>query len=302
MSMRVGVDVGGTKIAVGLVSDDGTILRKSTITSAPGSPQSTIADIANEIRALTDAQGLSVSEVDGVGLGFAGTVDSPRGRVRTSANLKWTDVDVCGPLSRILGVPVRIVNDADAAAWGECRFGAARRYSSVVAITVGTGIGGAAIIGGTLLEGRHGLLAEFGHMTLVPDGLPCGCGRFGCWEQYCSGTRLSALAAERLPGTDRGPATGRDAGVAALLGNEVAVGIFEEIGAYLGAGLANLAMAFDPDLFLIGGGVSEAGELLLGPTRREYARQMGLGGFPCADVVPALLGNDAGLIGAADLA
>ncbi|WP_460998609.1 ROK family protein [Trueperella pyogenes] len=301
MSIRVGVDVGGTKIAIGLV-EGGAILRKSTIAPAAGSPQTTLSAIASEIRALLGAQGCGLHEVTGVGLGFAGTIDSARGRVRHSANLKWSDVDVSGPLARMLDLPIRIVNDADAAAWGEYRFGAARSHSSLVAITVGTGIGGAAIIGGRLLQGRHGLHAEFGHMVLVPQGRACGCGRVGCWEQYCSGTRLSALAGERLAATDSRRATGRDATLAARAGDDVAVGIFEEIGTYLGAGLANLAMAFDPDLFLIGGGVSEAGELLLGPARREYARQMGLGGFPCVDVVAASLGNDAGLIGAADLA
>ncbi|MDY5402932.1 MAG: ROK family protein [Trueperella sp.] len=297
--MRVGIDVGGTKIAVGLV-DGGNILAKERFASYPGAPQSTIADMAREVEALVSAHGLGLDQIEGVGVGFAGTVDSGAGVVRTSANLRWTDVDVRTPLSSALGLPVRLVNDADAAAWAEYRFGAARGYDSVVAITVGTGIGGALIFGDRVFEGRHGLAGELGHFTYEPGGLPCGCGRVGCWEQYCSGSRMNALAAERLPATN-GLATARDVDPLAHAGDPVALGIFEEIGTALGAGMASLGMIFDPDLFLIGGGVSESGELLLEPTRREYTRQMGLGGFPCAKIVAASLGNDAGIIGAADL-
>lgn len=291
MKVRIGVDIGGTKIALGAVDADGNILKKTTFPTTPAAPEATINEIIAQIQALD-------VDAESVGIGVAGTIRPDTFEVIQAANLRWHSVDLVGPIEKAIGAPVRVVNDADAAGWGEYKFGAGAGKSSAVTVTVGTGIGGAAVIGDRLLSGASGLAAEFGHFILVPGGLPCGCGRRGCWEQYCSGSRITALAAQRMGDVPLGG--GKIVTERARQGDEVALSIFEEVGDYLGQGLANLVMILDPDVFVIGGGVSEAGELLLAPARkalREY-----LGDFEAkAEVVAAKIGQDAGLIGAADL-
>ena len=207
-------------------------------------------------------------------------------------------------------------NDANAAAWGEFRFGAGRDAHDLVAVTVGTGIGGGIVLSDRLVRGAFGMAAEFGHLVRVPDGRLCGCGKRGCWEQYASGNALlrkaRELAAERRneahtlldlgDGTPEG-VTGKHITVAARDGDPVALEAFSRIGRWLGTGLADVAALLDPAMFVIGGGVSEAGELLLAPTRVAFVSALVAAGHrPHAQVVAAELGNDAGLVGAADLA
>jgi glucokinase len=215
-----------------------------------------------------------------------------------------------------VGLPVVVENDANAAAWAEWRFGAAVAEPVVLCVNLGTGIGGAIVVNGQLWRGGWGMAGEFGHMTVQPDGHRCECGNRGCWEQYASGNALvreaRELAAanspvaqawlERAEG-DASAITGSVLMQAAKGGDPAAVELFEDIGQWLGLGLAGLAAAFDPTVFVIGGGVSEAGELLLEPARRSFSRNLtGRGYRPEAAIVAAQLGNDAGFIGAADLA
>jgi glucokinase len=211
--------------------------------------------------------------------------------------------------------PLVVENDANAAAWAEYRFGAARGRPVVVCVTLGTGIGGGLVIDGTVYRGAYGLAGEWGHMTVVPDGRRCACGNAGCWEMYASGRALARDAkelAEQAPVAaaamvERAGSiealTGPIVTAAATAGDSAAVSLCTTMGRWLGRGLANLAASLDPSIFVIGGGVSEAGELLVGPARAEFAHTLtGRGHRPQADVSLAQLGAEAGLVGAADLA
>jgi glucokinase len=231
-------------------------------------------------------------------------------------NLAWRDEPLQAALQRRLGLAVVIENDANAAAWAEVRFGAGRGAEHVVALTVGTGIGGGIVLGGQLLRGQFGAAAEFGHVTVVPNGRCCGCGLRGCWEQYVSGRALLREAHELLRGSPE-PAselvrracgrlenlTGEMITAAALAGDAAALRCFEVVGTWLGRGLAGLAAILDPGLFIIGGGVSAAGEVLRAPTCASFEESLtGHGYRPLAELRIAELGPDAGLVGAADLA
>ena len=190
-------------------------------------------------------------------------------------------------------------NDANAMAWAEYRFGAGVGVSSLVALTVGTGIGAGLVLDGHLYRGAFGMAGEPGHLRVVPDGLPCGCGNRGCWEQYCSGRALVREAAARGGPWTEGPAVT----LAAQSGHREAIAAFVAVGTWLGQGLADVSAVLDPGRFVIGGGVGAAGDLLLEPARRRFADVLiGRGYRPIPDIVPASLGVDAGLIGAADLA
>jgi glucokinase len=229
----------------------------------------------------------------------------------------WKDAEPLKELvERRVGLPVVVENDANAAAWGEAVFGGGRGERFIVCVTVGTGIGGGIVVDGELYRGRWGIAAEVGHYRVEPNGRPCGCGNRGCWEQYASGNALvrearwrsaeqredAALMLSLGDGTPEG-VVGAHITEAARLGDPVAIASFEACGKWLGQGLADLSAILDPGCFVIGGGVSEAGELLLGPARRAYTEALtGRAHRPHAEVRPALLGNDAGLVGAADLA
>ncbi len=311
-SYTAGVDIGGTKIAVGVVSEDGELVdskRKST----PVRDADAVLDVIVEL-----VQAFGDYDIAAVGIGVAGLVDSGRSRVIFAPNLGWVEEPLRQQVERAVGLPTVIENDANAAAWGEYRFGAGRRRGDhdLIMVTVGTGIGGGIILGGVLQRGANGVGAEFGHLRLVPDGRLCGCGRHGCWEQYASGNALvrtaRGLAAERRPeaalmlslgdGTPEG-VQGPHVTDAAQRGDEVAIEAFEVVGAWLARGMVEVATLLDPAAFVVGGGVVEAGDLLLAPTKREYAAQLvARSQRPMTDIVPAELGNLAGIVGAADLA
>ena len=311
-SYTAGVDIGGTKIAVGIVAPDGTLVdqnRKSTPVRDPDAVLEVIVELLDEF---------SQYEIEAVGIGVAGLIDSTRSRVIFAPNLGWVEEPLRQQVERAVGLPTVIENDANAAAWGEYRFGAGRGRDKgdLIMVTVGTGIGGGIVLGGVLQRGANGVGAEFGHLRLVPDGRLCGCGRHGCWEQYASGNALvrtaRGLASERRPeaGVLLGLGDGTPEGVqgthvteAAQRGDEVAIEAFEVVGAWLARGMVEVATLLDPAAFVIGGGVIEAGDLLLGPAKREYAAQLvARAQRPMTDIVAAELGNPAGIVGAADLA
>jgi glucokinase len=311
MGLTIGVDVGGTKVAAGVVDEDGQIvtkLKRFTPAASPGGTIGVIADVVNEL--------LAEYEVEAVGIGAAGFVDQTRSTVLFAPNLAWRDQPVKKQVEDRIGRPVVVENDANAAAWAEAKLGAARGLEQVFLITVGTGIGAGVVLDGRLYRGRFGSAGEPGHYRVVPEGRLCGCGNRGCWEQYCSGSALVAEArdfarrtpeaAARLLQLGGGTAEGIDGPTvtkAAREGDIAATRCFDIVGGWLGTGLADLAAILDPGCFVIGGGVSEAGELLLGPARAAY--ENGLTGRThreFADIRLAELGPDAGLIGAADLA
>ena len=311
--LTVGVDIGGTKVAAGVVDGEGRVLdqlRRETPhrTKSPRVVEDTIAD------AVTTLAGRH--SIHAVGIGAAGFVDAGRATVVFSPHLSWRDEPLRDALSRRLRLPVVVENDANASAWAEWRFGAGRGEDQLVVVNLGTGIGGAVVSGGAIQRGRYGMAGEFGHIQVVPGGIRCECGNRGCWEQYASGNALvrearelananSPVAQGLLARVDGDPAriTGMVVTEAAQDGDLAAVELFQEVGHWLGVGIANLAAAYDPGRFVIGGGVSEAGELLLAPAREAFRRSLTGRGFrPEADIVRAQMGNDAGLIGAADLA
>ncbi|MCF2531244.1 ROK family glucokinase [Yinghuangia soli] len=310
MGLTIGVDIGGTKILAGVVDAAGVVLDRVKVPT-PGEPDAVAEAIGDAVRHLCQDR-----EVEAVGLGAAGFIAADRATVMFSANVSaWVDEPLRDRIQALTGLPVVVENDANAAAWAEVRFGAGVGHDDVVCLTVGTGIGGAIVQDGRLVRGRHGIAGEPGHMRVVPDGLPCGCGNYGCWEQYASGNALTRFARERAAGEPHAAekllafGDGTPEGIrgphvtqAARLGDPVALAAFTDIGEWLGQGMADLAALLDPSAFVLGGGVSEAGDLLLQPTLAAYQRVLTRGHRPGAEVLVAKLGPEAGLVGAADLA
>jgi glucokinase len=310
-TLAIGVDIGGTKILAGVVDLGGRIVaqtRRETPADDPSKTQDTIADAVRELT--------SSYSVVGIGLGAAGFVDARRSTVMFAPNLAWRDEHLRESLEERLGLPVVVENDANAAAWAEVQFGAARGETHVVILTIGTGIGGGIVLDGELYRGRYGVAAEVGHLNIVPDGRRCGCGLQGCWEQYGSGRALVQEAQEqatvspsmsrellRLAGGRAEDITGHMVTAAARSGDVAALQCFDELGKWLGRGMAQLAAVLDPGMFVIAGGVSEAGEMLRAPVEAILRKNLtGRGHRPTAQVRIAELGNEAGLVGAADLA
>jgi glucokinase len=311
MPLAIGVDIGGTKVAGGVVDDEGRVIdtaRRDTPGHDVDETERVIAEVVGELAKRHD--------VVAVGIGAAGWIANDRATVLFSPHLAWRNEPLRDALADRIGSPVTVENDANAAAWAEYRFGAAQGARVVVCVTLGTGIGGGLVVSGVLYRGAYGVGTEYGHMTVVPDGRRCACGNRGCWEMYASGTALardareladiSPVAAHRLlelAGGDRANLTGPLVTQAAREGDPAAVEIYTTMGRWLGRGLANLAAIIDPVVFVIGGGVSEAGDLLIVPARDTFRHSLTGRGFrPAADVKLARLGPEAGLVGAADLA
>ncbi|MFI0819171.1 ROK family glucokinase [Streptomyces sp. NPDC021098] len=310
MGLTIGVDIGGTKIAAGVVDEEGSILETSKVPTPP-TPEGVVDAIADAVRKVSTGH-----DVEAVGIGAAGYVDDKRATVLFAPNINWRHEALKDKVEQRVGLPVVVENDANAAAWGEYRFGAGAGHDDVVCITLGTGLGGGIIIGGKLHRGRFGVAAEFGHIRVVPDGLLCGCGSQGCWEQYASGRALVRYAQQRANATPEnaelllglGDGTpeniqGKHISDAARQGDPVAIDSFRELARWAGAGLADLASLFDPSAFIVGGGVSDEGDLVLEPIRKSFRRWLvGNQWRPHAQVLAAQLGGKAGLVGAADLA
>ncbi|MEU3350437.1 ROK family glucokinase [Streptomyces sp. NPDC037389] len=310
MGLTIGVDIGGTKIAAGVVDEEGSILATCKVPT-PDTSEGVIDAIADAVRTVSEG-----FEVEAVGIGAAGYVDDKRATVLFAPNINWRHEALKDKVEQRVGLPVVVENDANAAAWGEYRFGAGQGHDDVICITLGTGLGGGIIIGNKLRRGRFGVAAEFGHIRVVPDGLLCGCGSQGCWEQYASGRALVRYAKQRAQATPEnaeillGMGDGTPEGIegkhisdAARQGDPVAIDSFRELARWAGAGLADLASLFDPSAFIVGGGVSDEGDLVLDPIRKSFRRWLVGGQWrPHAQVLAAQLGGKAGLVGAADLA
>jgi glucokinase len=310
VTLAIGIDIGGTKVAAGVVDDNGAVLARARRRTPSRDPAHLVDVVGEIVRQL-----LADHDVACVGVGAAGWVDAERRTVLFAPNLAWRDTPLRDEIAEKVDLPVIVENDANAAAWGEFRFGAGAGARDVVAVTIGTGIGGGLILDGELYRGAFGIAGEPGHMRVVPGGRLCGCGNHGCWEQYCSGTALVRAAQEiatqrpqdgqrlRQIAGDLDAIDGPAVMSAAQEGDPAAVDCFQEVGRWLGQGLADLAAILDPSRFVVGGGVADAGDLLLGPARDTFSSvPSGRGHRPAADIVGARLGSEAGLIGAADLA
>jgi glucokinase len=310
--LTIGVDVGGTKIAAGVVDGAGAVIDQVRVSTPGAGGQAVEAAIYEAVNELLSRH----PEVSAVGLAVAGFVDQHRSTLRFAPNLPLRDV----PLREVVGLlvkrPVVVENDANAAAWGEYRFGGGRGAQDVIMITVGTGLGGGIVLGGQLYRGAFGAAAELGHVRMVPGGLKCGCGNRGCWEQYASGSALvrearvlararpaDAAALLELSGGSVEAIDGMMVTTAATQGDPAAIGLLAELGRWLGEGIADLADVLDPAVVVVGGGVCAAGDLLLDPARQAYHESLSASAYrPHLSIVTAELGNGAGLVGAADLA
>lgn len=309
----IGVDIGGTKIAAGVVDEDGNILAKVTRATEP-------QDVASIDRAIADAvTELGASyEYGAIGLAAAGFVSSDREHVAYAPNLAWRNYPLASSVRAILGteVPIVVENDANAAGWAEYKFGAGKGARNFALLTIGTGLGGALVVDGRLVRGAWGFAAELGHIMMVPGGHSCGCGHRGCWEQYASGSALVREA--RLAGVERPVRAARLLELAdgsvdnikgqyvtalAQEGDELAIELLAELGQWIGKGCSNLASVLDPEIYVIGGGVVEAGDFLIRPAQEAYEAALpAISVRTIAPIVAAHLRNDAGIVGAAALA
>jgi glucokinase len=310
MALTIGVDVGGTKIAAGVVDESGVIVehvRRRSPAADPGKMQEAIADAVADL--------CRRHEVAAVGVGAAGFIDAARSTVLIAPNLAWRDEPLRAELERRTDLPVVVENDANAAAWGEFQYGAGHDVDDLLLVTVGTGVGGGLVLDGELYRGAFGVAAEIGHMRVMPNGRKCGCGQLGCWEQYASGNALLRTVREEAEGSARAAAlleraggevediTGQMITMAAEEGDEYAKEKVHEIGRWLGEGIATLAAILDPASVAIGGGVAEAGDLVMDPAVDAFRQTLtGHGHRPELEIRLAQLGNAAGLVGAADLA
>ena len=312
MGFTIGVDVGGTKVLGGVVNDEGVVVqtaRRDTPREGGAALTQAIADVAQEL--------MEDFTINSVGVSAAGFVSSDRRTMLAAPNIVgWNGVDLDSALTQLLKLPVVIENDANSAAWGEARFGAGRGKEHILMLTVGTGIGGGLVVNGDLYRGAFGVAAEIGHLCVARDGHLCGCGARGCFEQYASGNALLRHAREAIAespelardllsrgdGTIDG-VTGKAITEAAREGDSLALAAFNTTGQWLGAGIASLSVILDPQCVVIGGGVIDAGDILLEPTRAALVRYMPFAGkHPYPEIIAAQLGNEAGLVGVADLA
>ena len=309
--LSIGVDIGGTKIAAGVVDEQGWIIATTTRSTPATDPELLEAGVADAVAELR-----AEHEVAGVGVGAAGFIGADRRTVNFAANVAWRHHPLAEQLEQLLGLPVVVENDANAAGWAEYRFGAATEAVHMLMVTVGTGLGGAIVLDGNLVRGSGGFAGEVAHMTAVPDGQWCGCGLRGCLEQYTSGTALVRTAKRRagvgdpamspLVEASGGTRKGIDGPLITRLAQQGDPGSREligELGTWLGRGMASISSLLDPDVIVVGGGVADAGDLLLDPARRAYSASLtGRAHREPARFVLAGMGNRAGIVGAADLA
>ena len=282
----VGIDIGGTKIAAALVDESGQILREARVATPMGDGDEIVRAVVALVEELVAGE-----SVIGVGVAAAGFIDAQQAKVLYAPNLSWRNYPFKAKLEALLPYEVIIENDANAAGWAEFRYGAGRGTKNMTMLTIGTGVGGAVIADSKMLRGGFGIAGELGHIRVVPDGRLCGCGAHGCIEQYGSGTALLRAARELADSTEvagsrlrqlreeAGELTGEQVYQAILEGDAGALRLLRELGAWLGQTIASLSAVLDPELVVIGGGVSSAGELLLEPIREAYLANMPARGF-----------------------
>ncbi|NLG55891.1 MAG: ROK family protein [Rhodococcus sp.] len=324
-TVTIGIDVGGTNIRAAVVDGEGVIVDAASAPT-PRSAESLAAAIVGVVHELAGPESVredgTVDSLAGnysigaVGLAVAGFVNRERTIVRYAPHLPWLDAPVARDLSAVLGLPVVLEHDANAAAVAEYRYGAAAGGRNVVVIALGTGIGGAFVQEGNLYRGSFGVAPELGHIQVVPEGRSCACGKRGCWERYCSGTALVDTAIEHLAksprqfttlsrevATDPAGLTGRRVAGAAQAGDALALAVMADFSQWLGVGISLVADVFDPDLIVISGGVAQSAPLFLDAAREHYQRlATGAGYRSMPRIRSTQLGESAGLIGAAELA
>lgn len=308
--MRIGIDLGGTNIAAGIVDKDMNITVRGSV-KTPRGAETIVAEMEVLVRSLAEQAGIRFQDIDSVGIGSPGAIDQRAGVVVYSNNLDFRHVPLAAMLAEKTGCPVRIGNDANVAALGEFHAGAGRDYESMILITLGTGVGGGIIIDGKIYDGFNGMGGEVGHAVIVKDGEPCTCGRKGCWEAYASATglvRITKAAIERHPESmmkaiaeEAGKVSGRTAFLAARKGDAAGDAVVEEYLSYVACGAANLINLFQPEVLCIGGGVSGEGPYLTDRIQPLLVPELYDVGDRKTRLCLAQLGNDAGIVGAAML-
>ena len=309
MRYGFGVDLGGTTVKIAFFDEQGTMISKWEIpTVTEGGGKQILPDIAASIRQYIEQKTIDPATIIGVGIGVPGPVSS-KGVVNKCINLGWGVFNIAEELSRLVGFPVKAGNDANVAALGEFWKGGGKGCDNMVFVTLGTGVGGGIVVEGRLLHGAHGSGAEIGHLVLKRDEtIPCNCGKYGCVEQDCSATGIVRLAKEAMEGVSElsrlhraNPLTCKDIFDAGKAGDPLALQVLNQYYAYLGEFLANICCVVDPDVVVLGGGVSKAGQMLLDGTR-PYFDQYVFHAASGARFALASLGNDAGAYGALKLA
>lgn len=309
---RIGVDLGGTNIATGVIDENYKIIGRGKVkTRAPRPAEEIFVSIKEAADMAVADAGISYDEISSIGIGTPGSVNKDTGDIEFSNNLKFHNVPAKKMLENIFGKPVFLENDANAAALGEAVAGCGNGVKDFIAVTLGTGVGSGIIIDGKIHRGSNFCGGEMGHMVINVDGIPCNCGRKGCWEKYASATALVSQAVEAMEGNkdsllwktcegDLNKVDGRSIFAALDMGDEVAKAVVDRYLYYVAVGIANIINALQPEIICVGGGISGQGEKILKPIREiiknerysVYANKQ-------AAIVPAALGNDAGIIGAA---
>ncbi len=309
MAYSIGIDVGGTKVAAGVLDERGRRVDEIKYPSDPTDSEAMFELLVSIIQTFQ-----SQYDISGAGVALPSFIDKAQRYVYTTANLNWNDEPLVDRLEQRLGLPILLDNDANAAGWAEFSFGAGRGHDDGLMLTIGTGVGGAVILNGELYRGGFGLAGEPGHMRLVPGGRPCGCGARGCLEQYASGSALTRAARE-LADSDNplgaglaaiqakhGQLTGGLIHQALRDGDPGAASVIVTTGDYVGQGIASIASIIDPEVVVIGGGVAATGELFYSAIVDGYRNNLpSAGKRPELSISLAELGNAAGWIGAADL-
>lgn len=315
MAKRIGIDVGGTNVKIALVDDNGKIIYSNSVpTYAKMGYEYTVNNIKQAIKDLMKETNTTPSDIEGIGFDFPGQVDCKTGVVKLAPNIPgWVNVPIAQMIENEFHIPTRIDNDVRCAALGELKFGAGRGCENFICITVGTGIGSGIVINGKVVRGATNAAGELGHIKLQMNGGPiCGCGDTGCLEAFASGPAIVAMAQEYIKGgkstkfremaaVEGGEITPYMVAKAAEEGDPVAKRIFEIVGEYIGIGLTSVINLLNPERVIIGGGVAESGELLLGPIRKTIKERAMVVAGNAVEIVPAQLGNSAGVIGASML-
>ena len=314
MTKRIGIDVGGTNVKIALVDGEGKIIYSNSVpTYAQMGYEYTVNNIKQAIRDLMKETNTDAKEIEGIGFDFPGQVDYKTGVVKLAPNIPgWVNVPIAQMIEEEFNIPTRIDNDVRCAALGELKFGAGKGCENFVCITVGTGIGSGLVINGQLVRGAANAAGEIGHIKLQMNGGPiCGCGDTGCLEAFASGPSIVAMAQEYLKGgksTKFREMAGADGEItpyivakAAEAGDPVAKRIFEIVGTYIGMGLVSVINLLNPEKVIIGGGVAAAGDLLLDPIRKTVKERAMVVAGNSVEIIPAQLGNSAGVIGASML-
>lgn len=315
MAKRIGIDVGGTNVKIALVDDNGKIIYSNSVpTYAKMGYEYTVNNIKQAIKDLMKETNTTPSDIEGIGFDFPGQVDCKTGVVKLAPNIPgWVNVPIAQMIEDEFHIPTRIDNDVRCAALGELKFGAGRGCENFICITVGTGIGSGIVINGKVVRGATNAAGELGHIKLQMNGGPiCGCGDTGCLEAFASGPAIVAMAQEYIKGgkstkfremaaVEGGEITPYMVAKAAEEGDPVAKRIFEIVGEYIGIGLTSVINLLNPERVIIGGGVAESGELLLGPIRKTIKERAMVVAGNAVEILPAQLGNSAGVIGASML-